>query len=330
MSWKSTFSHVMVAALVLGLLALGGVALAATSVPQQAEVADTIEVNGQTRRFVYAISAQPAPATGRPLVIHLHGDGGNIDGGLSAAWKSAVLNDANGAVLLAAEGRNNIPETFSGSTAWRFRMDEAGTAYDDVDFIDQVIAAAKDENLLGTAIDPAQIYVVGESRGGGHGLLSLRRSAYERGDPGDRADLRHFLLRGRRGERGPTRYAAHAGQRHDMRRDQGVWLLGAEARALRRSARTAYPCDLRPARQWRGRNHPAATARPALRRVDMVELGGGGRLLCRSGECRDRSDAARAYRRQDRQELCLQPVGGKPGDALCDPRSDFLHRAGAA
>ncbi len=44
---------------------------------------------------------------GRPLVIHLHGDGGNMN--LSAGWKSAVLNDTNGAVLLSAQGRNNIP-----------------------------------------------------------------------------------------------------------------------------------------------------------------------------------------------------------------------------
>src|SRR5262249_4336295 len=54
-------------------------------------------VGGITRRFVYEVSSQPAPAGGRPLVIHLHGDGGDM--GLSAAWKAAVLNDSNGAVL---------------------------------------------------------------------------------------------------------------------------------------------------------------------------------------------------------------------------------------
>jgi hypothetical protein len=72
-----------------------------------ADTNGTINVNGVDRNFVYAVSAYPAPATGRPLVIHLHGNGGNM--GLSAAWKQAVLKDPNGAVLLSAQGRNNIP-----------------------------------------------------------------------------------------------------------------------------------------------------------------------------------------------------------------------------
>jgi len=89
--------------------------------------------------------------------------------GLSAAWKNAVLDDANGAVLLSAQGRNNIPEAavIDGS-AWRFRMDEAGAPYDDVDFIDQLITqATANDRHLGSLIEPNQVYVVGESRGAG-------------------------------------------------------------------------------------------------------------------------------------------------------------------
>ena len=101
----------------------------------------TISVKGYIRNFVYAVSAAAAPATGRPLVIHLHGDGGNM--GLSPAWKQAVLNDANGAVLLSAQGRNNILDpVVTDHSAWRFRMDEAGQPYDDIDFIDQLITDA--------------------------------------------------------------------------------------------------------------------------------------------------------------------------------------------
>ena len=130
-----------------------------------ADTNGTLLVNGYLRNFVYAVSAYPAPATGRPLVIHLHGDGGNM--GLSAAWMSAVLDDANGAVLLSAQGRNNIPAAAEiDGSAWRFRMDEAGAPYDDVDFIDQLITeATANDMLLGTPIDPNQVYVVGESRG---------------------------------------------------------------------------------------------------------------------------------------------------------------------
>ena len=126
-----------------------------------------IAVSGVTRNFVYAVSGYPAPAAGRPLVIHLHGDGGNM--GLSEAWKSAVLNDDNGAVLLSAQGRNNIPAAAAiDGSGWRFRMDESGQPYDDVDFINQlIIKATANTALLGMAIDPNKIYAVGESRGAG-------------------------------------------------------------------------------------------------------------------------------------------------------------------
>lgn len=136
--------------------------------PLSAETNGSLVVNGYTRNFIYTVSAHAAPAAGRPLVIHLHGDGGDM--GLSEAWQNAVLNDANGAVLLSAEGRNNIPEAaLIDGSAWRFRMDEAGAPYDDVDFIDQLITQATGQNimLLGTPIDPNQVYVVGESRGAG-------------------------------------------------------------------------------------------------------------------------------------------------------------------
>jgi poly(3-hydroxybutyrate) depolymerase len=132
-----------------------------------ADTNGSLSVNGYIRNFVYALSAYAAPATGRPLVIFLHGDEGDMV--LSPAWKQAVLNDTNGAVLLSAQGRNNIPDAAAiDGSAWRFRMDEAGRQYDDVDFIDQLITqATANDMLLGTPIDPNQVYVVGESRGAG-------------------------------------------------------------------------------------------------------------------------------------------------------------------
>ena len=135
----------------------------------QLDADGTISVNGSTRRFVYAVSPASAPAAGRPLVIHLHGDGGTM--GISDAWRSAVLRDNNGAVFLSAEGRNNINNPDANGkdgSAWRFRMDESGQPYDDVDFLDQLITqATASTQLLGTKVDPSQVYVVGESRGAG-------------------------------------------------------------------------------------------------------------------------------------------------------------------
>jgi predicted esterase len=150
-------------------LLAAGIVNPARSSPLDADLSGTISVNGIDRSFVYALSAFPSPAAGRPLVIQLHGDGGNM--GLSPAWKSAVLNDANGAVLISAQGRNNIPEAIAingDGSAWRFRMDESGTPYDDVDFINELITKATASNqLLGATINPSQVYVVGESRGAG-------------------------------------------------------------------------------------------------------------------------------------------------------------------
>jgi len=131
-----------------------------------ADTEGTLSVNGYVRKFIYAVSAHAAPATGRPLVIHLHGDEGDMV--LRPEWKNAVLDDANGAVLLSAQGRNQIPDAaLIDGSAWRFRMDEAGKPYDDVDFIDQLITQATTNMLLGTPIDPNQVYIVGESRGAG-------------------------------------------------------------------------------------------------------------------------------------------------------------------
>ncbi len=147
----------------------GSGALGMSPVPSQlnAEISSSLSVKGYTRNFVYEVSTAAAPASGRALVIQLHGDGGNM--GLNAAWKQAVLNDANGAVLLSAQGRNNIPAAAAiDGSAWRFRMDEAGQPYDDVDFIDHLISkATANSTLLGTVIDPNQVYLVGESRGAG-------------------------------------------------------------------------------------------------------------------------------------------------------------------
>jgi hypothetical protein len=80
-----------------------------------------------------------------------------------------VLNDPNGAVLLSAQGRNNIPAAAAiDGSAWRFRMDEAGRPYDDVDFIQQIIKEATGgDTLLGAKIPVDQVYAVGESRGAG-------------------------------------------------------------------------------------------------------------------------------------------------------------------
>lgn len=151
---------------VLLLFWLAPLALADMNAPQSTIVTKTIQVQGKTRSFLYTISEEPAPATGRPLVILLHGDGGTMS--IPASWRDTITNDNNGAVIVAPQGRNNIGEAVAiDGSAWRFRMDEAGRPYDDIDFIQTIIDQSLGNNLLGTTIDPARVYLVGFSRGAG-------------------------------------------------------------------------------------------------------------------------------------------------------------------
>ncbi len=94
-------------------------------------------------------------------------------------------------------------------------MDEAGRDYDDVDFINKLITEATTNNLLGTPIDPHQVYLVGESRGAGFAYFLIRRPAHQQQDTRDRAHIRHVLLRGRYPKSRHARKPASSWQRHD-------------------------------------------------------------------------------------------------------------------
>ncbi len=245
----------------------------AAAVAHAASIADTaamLSVNGYTRRFTYAVSTQPAPAAGRPLLIQLHGDGGDM--GLSAAWKSAVLGDSNGAVLISAQGRNNIPAAAAiDGSAWRFRMDETGQPYDDTDFIVKLIAqATASTSLLGTAIDPQQVYVVGESRGAGFAY-------YLYADPRTRNTIRAIVpisgtfycdgeavppAGGQEGDPGTTVKAGSDRTCGDVSADTG-WYWGPRASLFTGATRTPHILDIHGQPAPAGGEDPY-TAPPAL------------------------------------------------------------------
>jgi hypothetical protein len=117
-----------------------------------------------SRTSQYRVSGLAAPAAGRPLVIYLHGDTSSNTQVPSAysAW-----TDQQAAVLVAPQGLD---------ATWRFRMDgknNAGSAaeVDDVAFIAEIITRASNAATplfgAGNTIDPAKVFVVGESRGAG-------------------------------------------------------------------------------------------------------------------------------------------------------------------
>jgi predicted esterase len=117
-----------------------------------------------SRTSNYRVSGQPAPASGRPLVIYLHGNGSN---NTQVPVSYSLWTDQAAAILVAPQGLN---------ADWRFRMDgknNAGTTaeVDDVAFIDQLIARATNAATplfgAGNKVDPTKVFVVGESRGAG-------------------------------------------------------------------------------------------------------------------------------------------------------------------
>src|SRR5690349_20199317 len=62
--------------IVIAMLLVSLLASPAKAAP--ADTTGTLSVNGYDRHYLYVVSAAPAPAGGRPLVIFLHGDGGTM------------------------------------------------------------------------------------------------------------------------------------------------------------------------------------------------------------------------------------------------------------
>ena len=121
-----------------------------------------LTVGGLTRKFYYHVPATPAPATGRPVVLYFHGDGGTGNTNLASLY---AQTDPDGAVVVQLDGPNNVAGLNRGGTAWSFFMN--GSSPDDVDFTKTVI----NNILIGTlipaeSIDTTRLYAIGASRGG--------------------------------------------------------------------------------------------------------------------------------------------------------------------
>lgn len=125
-------------------------------------VCSQFNVDGLARKFYTHVSAQPAPAGGRPVMFFFHGDGGTGNWNMSSIY---AQTDPDGAVVIQMDGPNNIPSLNRGGTAWSFYMD--GTGPDDVNFTSKVLDGVIDGSLVpGADIDPHRVYAVGSSRGG--------------------------------------------------------------------------------------------------------------------------------------------------------------------
>jgi poly(3-hydroxybutyrate) depolymerase len=163
-----------------GLVALSGIGLAACQAPpvvpppppppvatacassSPAITCSQFTVDGLPRKIYAHVSAQPAPAGGRPLVLWFHGDGGTGNVNLASLY---AQTDPDGAVVVQLDGPNTIASLGRGSTAWSFRMD--GDVPDDVHFTKTVIDDVLVGSLVpGANVNPSRVYAMGSSRGG--------------------------------------------------------------------------------------------------------------------------------------------------------------------
>ncbi|WP_183093307.1 hypothetical protein [Nocardioides stalactiti] len=117
--------------------------------------------DGATHTYYWRIPSTAAPATGRPVLIWLHGDGGTGAGRASAFWPST---DPSGAIIVTPNGTNQT---------WNHRAgDVPGTPYDS-QFLSHIITQLR----TCASVDKARIFVGGSSRGAFMPYYLLMRSS---------------------------------------------------------------------------------------------------------------------------------------------------------
>ena len=109
--------------------------------------------DGAMHTWYYRIPAHAAPPRGRPVLIWLHGDGGNGNGYGSGFY---AHTDADAAIVVTPSGAN---QTWTHAAA-----DLAGQSQDS-QFISRLIDGLIANGVAGEAVDPDRIYAGGESRG---------------------------------------------------------------------------------------------------------------------------------------------------------------------
>lgn len=105
--------------------------------------------DGQAHTYHWRVPETAAPASGRPVLVWLHGDGGNGSGLAQEFWPHT---DPDGAIVVTPNG--------TGGT-WNHRAGDTPGTPQDSQFLSRVL----DELLACPTVDPARIYVGGVSRG---------------------------------------------------------------------------------------------------------------------------------------------------------------------
>lgn len=126
--------------------------IAAPATPLQGSA--TLQTSdGATHTWFYRIPATPSPPRGRPVLMWLHGDGGN-GSGLASAFRP--FTDPDGAIIVTPSGINQT---------WTHAAADLAGRPQDAQAISRILDTLVADGLAGQRVDPRRIYVGGESRG---------------------------------------------------------------------------------------------------------------------------------------------------------------------
>lgn len=123
------------------------------------ETVDSVTVDGVAHRYTVYVPPQPAPAVSLPLVISLHGGGGNADDFEQTAQLTDTA-EAEGLVLIRVDGYARSTELRTWNAG-----DCCGTARSDGVRHVAAIDAILDAVLPRLNVDPSRIAAVGHSNG---------------------------------------------------------------------------------------------------------------------------------------------------------------------
>jgi polyhydroxybutyrate depolymerase len=154
---------------ILVLMGMAGIAL---QLPTSAPAADGPLVSHRIGNRTYQLFVPPTGDGRRPLVVALHGGGGN---GVQVATSAGLIDkaDKEGFILALPEGSSRFGklQTWNAGGCCAYAMHKK---IDDIGFIRSMI----DELERTQPVDPTRIYVVGMSNGG----MMAERVAIELGD----------------------------------------------------------------------------------------------------------------------------------------------------
>ncbi|MEO8197908.1 MAG: hypothetical protein ABI689_14420 [Thermoanaerobaculia bacterium] len=121
--------------------------------------------DGATHTYYFHVPATASPAAGRPVLIWLHGDGGSGNGYGTAFYP---FTDPDGGIVVTPSGTNQT---------WTHAASDLVGQPQDSQFLSLLIDMLIASGVGGSTVDPARIYLGGESRGAYMPYFLLQRAS---------------------------------------------------------------------------------------------------------------------------------------------------------